>query len=166
MIYKNLLIGSLVLCASLAQAEDVYIEGTVEARCMITTDTPGVYGNPSPYELSTSSVDGGVVPIIRYDVITGDYYKAVINYPDNFSNSPTLNDIVTWTGSVSVDQVSDSLMSDYDTDKIEYNNTTEFGLTIAGTTWFSIDSSAEYGYQTPFPAGSYTSVVEAECVAL
>lgn len=166
MIYRNLIVGSLALCASIAQAEEVYIEGSVESRCTITTDTPGVYGNPTPYELSTAPADGGVVPIVRFDVITGDYYKAVVNHPDTFSSSPVLDDIVTWTGTVSVNEVSDPLMSDYDTNKVEYNNTTEFNLTVAGTTWFEIESSASYGYQTPFPAGNYTAAVEAECVAL
>ena len=163
---KKLVVGSLLFCASVAQAEDVYIEGTVESRCMITTDTPGVYGNPTPYELSTAPADGGVVPIVRYDVITGDYYKAVISYPDSFSSSPTLDDITTWTGEVSVEEVSDTAMSDYETNKVEYSNVTEFELTTAGTTWFSVDSSVEYGAQTSLPAGDYVAIVEAECVAL
>ena len=163
---KKLVVGSLLFCASVAHAEDVYIEGTVESRCMITTDTPGVYGNPTPYELSTAPADGGVVPIVRYDVITGDYYKAVISYPDSFSSSPTLDDITTWTGEVSVEEVSDTAMSDYETNKVEYSNVTEFELTTAGTTWFSVDSSVEYGAQTSLPAGDYVAIVEAECVAL
>ena len=163
---KKLVVGSLLFCASVAHAEDVYIEGTVESRCMITTDTPGVYGNPTPYELSTAPADGGVVPIVRYDVITGDYYKAVISHPDSFSSSPTLDDITTWTGEVSVEEVSDTAMSDYETNKVEYSNVTEFELTTAGTTWFSVDSSVEYGAQTSLPAGDYVAIVEAECVAL
>ena len=163
---KKIVAGSLLLCASVAQAEDVYIEGNVESRCMITTDTPGIYGNPTPYELSTDSADGGIVPIVRYDVITGDYYKAVISHPDSFSNSPVLNDITAWTGEFSVNEVSDTAMSDYETNKVEYNNKTEFDLTTAGTTWFSVASSVQYGAQTSFPAGSYVAVVEAECVAL
>ena len=163
---KKLIAASLLLCATTVEAEDVYIEGTVESRCMITTDTPGVYGNPTPYELSTDPVDGGVVPIVRYDVITGDYYKAVISHPDSFSSSPTLDDIVTWTGETSVEEVSDTAMSDYETNKVEYNNVTEFELTTAGTTWFKVDSAAEYGAQTSLPAGDYVAIIEAECVAL
>ena len=57
-------------------------------------------------------------------------------------------------------------MSDYETNKVEYNNVTEFDLTTAGTTWFSIDSSVTYGAQTSLPAGNYVAIVEAECVAL
>ena len=152
--------------AFLATANETPIEGTVEAKCVITTDTTGVYGNPVPYKLSNAATDGGVLPIIRYDVITADYYKASIDYPIEFSSSPTLSDTVTWTGDVSVADTSDTGMSGYDTAKVEFNNTTEFELTVAGSTWFKVDSTAEYGYQKAFPAGTYSAIVTAECVAL
>lgn len=151
---------------SATASEDVPIEGTVEAKCVITTDTTGVYGNPVPYKLSTASTDGGVLPIIRYDVISADYFKASIDHPNSFSSSPTLDDTVSWAGSTSVHEVSDSNMSGYDSNKVEFNNTTEFDLTVAGTTWFKVSSTAEYGYQKAFPAGDYTALVSAECIAL
>lgn len=163
---KHLIAGGLLVCAGSALAEEAPIEGTVEAKCVITTETDGVYGNPVPYKLSTTASDGGVLPIIRYDVISADYYKASISHPDEFTSSPGLDDTVTWTGSTSVHEVSDAGMSAYDTDKIEFNNTTEVDLSIAGSTWFKVSSVAEYGYQKSFPAGAYTAVVVAECIAL
>jgi len=72
---------------------------------------------------------------------------------------------VTWTGDVSVDQVSDTNMSSYDTNKVEYNNTTEYDLTVAGTTWFAISSEADYGFDKAFPGGTYRAIVTAECIA-
>lgn len=71
-----------------AGAADVPITGNVESKCVITTDTPGVYGNPTPNVLSTAPTDGGVDPIVRYDVIIAEAYKAVISYPESFSSSP------------------------------------------------------------------------------
>ena len=151
--------------AQAAVAEDIPIVGDVEAKCVIQTDTTGVYGNPTPSNLSTDNADGGVEPIVRFDVAQADYYKALISYPESFSQSPSLADTVTWTGSVGVDQVSDTNMSSYDTNKVEYNNTTEYDLTVAGTTWFSVSSEADYGYDKAFPGGTYRAVVTAECIA-
>lgn len=152
--------------SSVAIAEDVNITGTVESKCLVTTDTVGIYGNPTPNILSTDGADGGVEPIVRYDVIIADYYKARITHPNSFSESPSLNDVVTWTGSTSVAEVSDAGMSAYDTDKIEYNNVTEVDLSIAGSTWFKVSSEADYGYDKAFPAGTYRTVVSAECIAI
>jgi hypothetical protein len=146
-------------------AENVPITGIVQSKCSIFTDTQGVYGNPMPYKLSTTPADGGVLPIIRYDVAAPDYYKARIMHPNGFSSSPDLSDAVAWTGSTSVSEVTDPLMSDYETSKIEYDNTTEFDLTVAGTVWFEVASTVEYGYNKAFPAGTYTSLVVAECIA-
>lgn len=151
--------------AAAAVAEDVPIQGTVESKCVIMTDTYGVYGNPSPSELSTASADGGVQPVIRYDVISADFYTARISYPVTFSSSPTLDDVVSWTGSVEVQEGTDANMSGYDTTKVEYNNTTEYDLSIAGSTWFKVSSTADYGYNKSFPAGNYNAVVTAECIA-
>ena len=148
-----------------SKSEDIPIVGDVESKCVIQTDTTGVYGNPTPSNLSTDTADGGVAPIVRYDVAQADYYKAVISYPESFSQSPSLSDTVTWTGSVSVDTVSDTNMSSYDTNKVEYNNTTEYDLTVAGTTWFAISSEADYGYDKAFPGGTYPALVTAECIA-
>lgn len=147
-------------------AEDVQITGTVESKCLVVTDTVGIYGNPTPNLLSTDGSNGGVKPIIRYDVIIADYYKARISHPNGFSESPSLNDVVTWTGSTSVAEVSDAGMSAYDTDKIEFDNITEVDLSIAGSTWFGIESEADYGYDKAFPAGTYRTVVTAECIAI
>ena len=151
--------------AQAAVAEDIPIVGNVESKCVIMTDTTGVYGNPTPSNLSTDTADGGVEPIVRFDVAQADYYKALISYPESFSQSPSLTDTVTWTGAVSVDQVSDTNMSSYDTNKVEYNNTTEYDLTVAGTTWFAISSEADYGFDKAFPGGTYRSIVTAECIA-
>ena len=160
------LVTMLALCAMPALAEETPITGTVASKCVIVTDTAGIYGNPSPSVLSTAAVDGGVPPVIRFDVISADFYKAVITTPDSFSSSPALNDVVNWTGSVSVAEVTDPLMADYDTNKREYNNVTEFDLTVAGTVWFDVSSQADYGATKAFPGGEYTAVVNAECVAL
>jgi hypothetical protein len=56
-------------------------------------------------------------------------------------------------------------MSAYDAAKVEYDATTEFDLTVAGTTWFKVDSAAEYGYNKAFPAGTYRAVIQADCIA-
>ena len=148
---------------AMAQTE---IVGNVDSKCIIVSETPGVYGNPNPYQLTTSPTDGGIQPIIRYDVLAADYYKAVIEHPISFSSAPNLDDVETWTGDVEVSEVSDTNMSDYDTNKIEYNNAHEYGMTVAGSTWFKISSVADYGYNKSFPAGQYTAVVEAECIPI
>ena len=146
-------------------AADIPIVGNVESKCIITTDTEGVYGNSTSSNLSTDAADGDVEPIVKFDVLQADAYKALISHPTSFSQSPTLSDTTTWTGSTSVDQVSDTNMSSYDTDKVTYNNTTEYDLTVAGTTWFKVSSEVDYGYSKAFPAGTYRALVEAECIA-
>lgn len=160
---KLLLATAMVSTAAMA---NVPIMGTVESKCVITTDTPGIYGNPTPNKLSTLETEGGITPVVRFDVATADYYKAVISVPNEFTTSPDLTDTVTWTGDVSVSEVSDVLMADYDTNKRVYNNTSEFDLTVAGTVWFKATSTASYGYDKSFPAGNYNAVVEATCIAI
>lgn len=150
---------------SAASAADTPIVGNVQSKCSIYTDRQGVYGNPTPNELSTAPADGGVKPVIRYDVAQGDYYIAKLSWPNSFSSSPALADAVNWDGEVVVSEVSDALMSAYETAKIEYNNVTEFDLTVAGSTWFTVDSTVNYGYDKSFPAGTYTAIVTAECIA-
>ena len=161
---------SLALAAAIigmnAAAEEVTITGTVASKCVITTDTVGIYGNPTPSELSTAPADGGVLPIVRYDVLQANFYKARITYPESFSESPVLTDVVTWTGDVTVAEVTDAGMSAYDTSKVEFNNVTEVDLTIAGSTWFKVESTADYGVTKAFPAGTYRAVVSADCIAL
>ena len=142
------------------------ISGMVASKCIVTTDTDGVYGNPSATKLSTASSDGGVLPIIRYDIITASAYNAKITTPISFSSSPSLgSETVTWTGSTVANQMSDAGMSVFNTNKVVYNNSSEFPLTIAGSVWFDISSVATYGYNKAFPAGSYSAVVTAECIA-
>lgn len=151
---------------SSAVSAEIPIVGTVESKCVITTDTQGVYGNPTPSKLTTNMSDGGVPPIVRYDVIQADYYKALISHPESFTESPALGDVVNWVGQVTVAEVSDASMSAYDNDKRLYNNVTEIDLTIAGSTWFKVASTANYGYDKAFPAGQYRSTVQAECIAI
>ncbi len=160
-----MLIAALAVSVGIGAAE-VPIRGNVSSKCIINTDTPGVYGNPTPNVLSTLAADGGVPPIVRYDVIQAGYYKASITVPSAFSSSPTLTDSVTWSGSVVVSRVTNAGMSAYTTNKRVYNNTTEFDLTVPGTVWFSAVSKAEYGYEKSFPTGDYRAVVLAECIAL
>jgi hypothetical protein len=146
-------------------AEDIPVQGNVQMRCLITTDISGVYGNPTPQKLSTAVADGGVLPVVRYDVTLADNYKAKITTPTGFSSSPPLNDTVTWTGSTAVSQTSDAGMSGYEAAKVTYDATTEYDLTVAGSTWFSATLSATNGYDKAFPGGVYNAIVVAECIA-
>jgi hypothetical protein len=160
---KKLLAAALVSTSAMA---NVPIMGTVESKCVITTETPGIYGNPTPSVLSTDEISGGITPIVRFDVATADYYKAVISTPSEFTTAPALEDVVNWSGDVLVSEVTDAGMSAYDAEKRVYNNTHEFDLTIAGTVWFKASSVATYGYDKSFPAGNYNAVVEATCIAI
>ena len=144
---------------------NVPITGTVEAKCVIQTTKDGVYGNPIASKLSTTPADGGVLPVIRFDVSLADSYTANITHPTSFSTSPTLNDTVAWTGSTSVTQTSVAGMSAYEAAKVVVENTTIFNLTLAGSTWFSTASSATYGSSKPFVGGFYTALVQASCIA-
>ncbi len=148
-----------------ALAKNVPITGTVEAKCVIQTTKDGVYGNPIASKLSTTPADGGVLPVIRFDVSLADSYTANITHPTSFSSSPTLNDTVAWTGSTSVTKTSVSGMSAYEGAKVVVDNTTIFDLTLAGSTWFSTSSSATYGSAKPFVGGVYTALVQASCIA-
>lgn len=163
---KSILLAIALATSICVPAAEVPIRGVVSSKCVINTDTAGVYGNPTPNLLSTQAVDGGVSPVIRYDVIESGYYKAIISTPTAFTSSPTLTDNVTWTGSVGVSKVTDSSMSAYTNNKRTYNNITEVDLTVQGTVWFSATSKAQYGYGKAFPAGEYKAVVLAECIAL
>jgi hypothetical protein len=164
--FKKILIASLISLPMMAISEDVPITGRVTPKCVIYTEVPGVYGNPTPSVLSTLPADGGVQPIIRYDVIQAGYYKAVITTPNSFTTSPALPDVVNWTGSVDVSRVTDAAMSAYSTNKREYNNTTEITLSVPGSVWFKAESKAEYGYNKAFPAGDYRAIVTASCIAI
>jgi hypothetical protein len=166
MIKNPLLIIIFSIFTFSAFAEDVPIEGTVQSRCIITTDTPGVFGNPNAYTLTTSPTDGGVVPIVRYDVTLADAYYAQITTPTSFSSSPTISETITWTGSTEVDAISDATgMASYETNKVTFGQTTQYDLTATGSTWFKSSVSATMGGNKAFPGGTYTAVVEAVCVA-
>jgi hypothetical protein len=143
---------------------NVDIVGNVEAKCVIQTTKSGVYGNPIASKLSTTPADGGVLPVIRYDVSIADAYTANITHPTSFSSSPTLSDTVAWTGSTSVTQTSVAGMSAYEAAKTVVDSTTIFNLTLAGSTWFSTASSAVYGTAKPFSGGTYTASVVATCI--
>ena len=143
---------------------NVDIVGNVEAKCVIQTTKSGVYGNPIASKLSTTPADGGVLPVIRYDVSIADAYTANITHPTSFSSSPSLTDTVAWTGSTSVTQTSVAGMSAYEAAKTVVNSTTIFDLTLAGSTWFSTASSAVYGTAKPFSGGTYTASVVATCI--
>lgn len=163
---KNLLTFlGLVLLPSALLAVETPINGTVASKCSIYTDRTGVFAQPLPNQLTTDPASGGVLPRIRYDVVQGDYYLAKVTWPNAFSSSPSLSDAVNWTGEVTVAEVTDVAMADYETNKIEYNNVTEFDLTVAGTVWFSVNSTADYGYGKSLPAGNYVAIVSAECIA-
>ena len=159
------IVAAMCLISGSVMAEDVPIIGTVQSRCIIQTDVAGTYGNPNAYTLSTAPADGGVLPIVRYDVTLADAYKAKITYPTSFSQSPSLNDTVTFTGSVDVSSVSDVGMADYQTDSITYDETREYDLTATGSTWFKVESEAVNGGNKAFPGGTYRAVVVAECIA-
>jgi len=162
---KKLVLAAGFLLSSVAFA-NVPITGSVASKCVINVDTPGVYGNPSASILSTNPSDGGVVPVVRYDIISAELYKAKISYPNTFTSSPSLNDIVNWTGSVTVSQTSNESMASFETAKVEYNNTTEYELDVQGSVWFEVTSEADYGYDKSFPGGDYQATVTAECIAL
>ena len=163
--FKSIITMSAILMTSAAFAVETPIVGNVESKCSIYTDTAGVYGNPTPSTLSTAPADGGVTPVVRYDVAVASAYTAKISWPQAFTTSPTLTDSVVWDGDTIVSNTSDAGMSGYEAAKIEYDNVTEFGLTVAGSTWFSIDSTIAYGVAKPLPGGVYKSNVVAECIA-
>lgn len=163
--FKKVFIVGLLATGTAVAAENSPIYGSVESKCTINTDVSGVYAQPTPDELTTVTADGGVMPKIRFDVALADSYIAKISWPNEFQSAPALSDTVTWDGEVEVAEVTDPAMSAYETSKVEYNNATEFALTESGTVWFKVTSTANYGYGKAFPAGNYTAIVTAECIA-
>lgn len=166
---KRQIIGAaamLVATATFAVAENVPIEGTVQSRCVIQTDTAGVFGNPNAYTLTTNPTDGGAPAVVRFDVTLANAYYAHITAPSDFSSSPSLPDIVNWTGDTEVQTVSDATgMGSYETNKIEQGMKDIYDLTAAGSTWFKTSSTATMGGNKAFPGGNYTALVVAECIA-
>ena len=168
--FKRLSVLSMILVSiqlvPTAQAAEVPINGTVQSRCVITTDTAGVYGNPNAYTLTTDPSSGGQLPVVRFDVTLADAYYAEITAPTSFSSSPTLPDTVTWTGDTTVQTVSDATgMGQYEANKVELGMTDKYDLTATGSTWFKTSSSATMGGNRAFPGGNYTALVEAQCIA-
>ena len=165
--FNKTLLTATALCAfsGLASAAiDVPITGNIESKCVITTDTPGVFGNPTPDKLSTLPADGGVIAYHPLRYYRSRLLQSIHRMANQFSTSPVLNDQVVWDGEVEVSEVSDANM-DFETDKVEWENVTEFDLDVAGSAWFKVTSEAEYGYGKSFPGGQYRAVVVAECIA-
>ena len=163
---KTITAVALLMSANYALATDSPINGTVQPKCSVYTETQGVYGNPLPNKLDTLPASGGTKASIRYDVAQANFYLARITHPIAFSSSPTLDDAVAWTGSSIVGQVSVSDMSAYEAAKvISPANVTTFNLTLAGSTWFTVSSTAIYGYNKALPAGNYTAIIKADCIA-
>ena len=159
------IMAAMCLVSGTTVAEEVPITGVVESRCQIQTDVPGVYGNPNAYTLSTAPADGGVLPIVRYDVSLADAYTAKITHPSSFSSSPSLNDTPTFSGETEVSAVGVAGMAGYEAAKVTYDSTTEYDLTVAGSTWFKTSSTVTNGGSKAFPGGTYRAVVVAECIA-
>jgi hypothetical protein len=167
--FNKALIASVAMTVAIvghAQAENTPINGNVQSRCVITTDSAGVYGNPNAYTLTTDPNEGGQLAVTRFDVTLADAYYAVITAPSEFSSAPSLPDTVTWSGDTEVQAVSDATgMGNYETDKIEYDMTDKYDLTATGSTWFKTSSEAVMGGSKAFPGGNYTALVIAECIA-
>jgi len=164
---KKLIIIGLILGAISVQAENIDITGTVQSRCTVNVDTPGAYGNPNAYTLTTAPASAGQEPIVRFDVSLANAYKAEVSYPTSFSSSPSLSDTVAWTGAVTVAQTSTSDMSGYQAASSIAGSKRTYALTVAGTTWFKSTSIATYGggQAKAFPGGAYKSYLLASCVA-
>ena len=79
------------------------INGNVESRCTVNTDTTGYYGNPNAYTLTTVPSSAGQLPVIRIDTSLANAYKAQISYPTSFSSSPSLGDTTSLPGGKIVD---------------------------------------------------------------
>ena len=166
--FNKTLIGGLLatLVAGSAFAQNTEINGTVQSRCIIQTDRAGTYANPNAYTLTTAPADGGELARIRVDVSLADAYYVNITAPEEFSSSPALPDIVSFSGDTEVDAVSDATgMGSYETDKVELGMTDRYDLTATGSTWFKTSSIATMGGSKAFPGGNYTALVLAECIA-
>lgn len=168
---KSLSFASLVGLTSLssitaAGANEAPINGVVQSRCIIQTDSAGTFGNPNAYTLTTASADGGEEAVIRVDVSLADAYYVAITAPQDFSSSPALPDQVTFDGDTTVKTVSDATgMGSYETSKVELGMTDRYDLTATGSTWFATSSIATMGGSKSFPGGNYTAMVFAECIA-
>lgn len=161
---KKLLIAlSLVIGATPVLAVD--IDGSVQSRCTVADVTPGKYGNPNAYTLTTDPSSNGQVPVVRFDTTLANAYYAQVSYPTSFSSSPSLSDNVTWTGAVTVKATGESGMSGYQSASTTTGAMRQYGLSVAGSVWIQSTSVAVYGGNRAFPGGTYKAVVLAECVA-
>ena len=167
MIKRFITLGFLLSLCNGAWATSTPIQGSVEAKCAIFTTVNPKYGNPNPYTLTTLPASGGTEAILRTDVLAADYFDLLITHPNSFSSSPTLTDSIGFTGASVVNAVGVSGMSVYETNKLVVNNTTRFRLLLAGATWYKISSVMIYGAgdTTALPAGNYTSLITATCLA-
>jgi len=161
---KKLLIAlSLMIGATPILAID--IDGSVQSRCTVADVTPGKYGNPNAYTLTTDPSSAGQVPVVRFDTTLANAYYAQVSYPTSFSSSPSLSDNVTWTGAVTVKATGESGMSGYQSASTTTGAMRQYGLSVAGSVWIQSTSVATYGGNRAFPGGTYKAVVLAECVA-
>lgn len=161
---KKLLIAlSLMIGATPILAID--IDGSVQSRCTVADVTPGKYGNPNAYTLTTAPSSGGQVPVVRFDTTLANAYYAQVSYPTSFSSSPSLSDNVTWTGAVEVKATGESGMSGYQAASTTTGAMRQYALSVAGSVWIQSTSIATYGGNRAFPGGTYKAVVLAECVA-
>jgi len=158
-----LTLGAIGLATTGAWATE--IGGSVSSKCSVFTANAGVYGNPTADELSTKAADGGVDAKVRYDVTLANAYTAKISWPTSFTSGPTLTDAVNWDGETKYSAGTVTAMSGYEAAKVEYNEHTEFALSQAGSTWFTIESEVKYGTSKAFPGGEYKAMVTAICVA-
>ena len=141
------------------------IDGSVQSRCTVADVTPGKYGNPNAYTLTTDPSSAGQVPVVRFDTTLANAYYAQVSYPTSFSSSPSLSDNVTWTGAVTVKATGESGMSGYQSASTTTGAMRQYGLSVAGSVWIQSTSVATYGGNRAFPGGTYKAVVLAECVA-
>jgi len=164
---KLLIILSLLFGATPILAENIDVTGEVQSRCTVNVDTPGIYGNPNAYTLTTLPASAGQEPIVRFDVTLANAYFAQVSYPTAFTVSPSLPDTVSWTGVVTVVQTSTSDMSGYQAASTTSGSMRQYALSIAGTTWIQSTSIATYGggQNKAFPGGEYKAVVLAQCIA-
>lgn len=164
--FNSKILGAAIILSATAVYANAPINGTVQSRCVIQTDTAGTYANPNAYTLTTSPTDGGELAVIRVDVTLADAYYVSITAPSQFSSSPALPDVPTWTGDTEVKALSDATgMGSYETDKVELGMTDRYDLTATGSTWFKTSSVATMGGSKAFPGGSYTAIVQAACIA-
>lgn len=164
--FKKAIFAALTMSSVGVCAQQIPITGTVESKCIIQVDQPGVFGNPNSYTLTTAAGDGGRSAATRVDVTLADAYFVSFTTPTEFSSSPSLPDVVNWTGSTEVTAVSDaSGMGSYESSKIVNGNTTRYEMTASGSTWFASEVEATMGGNRAFPGGQYTALVSVECIA-